>query len=174
MAASLCALRRTCLLSVSCCVVSRLHTPPSRLRLPPRAGNLPHSPGLTHSLPAGPKQPLTTYVECAPHLSRRSTPPQPLKPKISRSSFFLGIHHHLSRHPWPRPCLLVARAFMDVSKANASGRARSKKGAALGETSTNARSPTRSEVCGIVTQSCRSGYSGPDLHCTQGPPPPAP
>lgn len=56
---------------------------------------------------------------------------------------------------------------MDVSKANASGRARSKKGAALGETSTNARSPTRSEVCGIVTQSCRSGYSGPHLHSTK-------
>lgn len=160
-----------------CCVVlCRIQTPHSTLQTAPSssfAGNLPHSPGLTHLL-LGPKQPLTTYVKCAPHLSRRSTPPQPLKPKISRPSFFLGIHHRLSRHPWPRPRLFVVRAFTYVGKANGSGRARSKKGAALGETSTNARSPTRSEVCGIVTQSCRSGYSGPDLHSTKstvsGPP----
>lgn len=65
---SSCAFRSTCLLL--CCVVSRL-----RLLL---AGNLHTSP---YSVPGGPKQPLTTYVECAPHLSRRSTAPLPLKPK---------------------------------------------------------------------------------------------
>lgn len=147
--------------AVSCCVVlCCIQTAPPSRRKPP-----------TFSRPqvhGGPKQPLTTCVDCAPHLSRRSTPPPPLKPN-SRVlvSFWESIIVLVVIHGPGVACSSRGRPWTRAAKANRSGRARSKWGAALRETSTNARSPTRSEVCAIVTQSCRSGYSVPELHRTK-------